>query len=85
MIARLRRDGSARSFAGVVLFTLNTAPFAAFASGRPLIVGLGNAPRVEGVEVVWPNGATERVKGTSAGATVTLVQGKGAAGSVGRR
>ena len=51
-------------------------------SELPLTFGLGNAPRIEGVEVVWPNGATERVNGQAAGTAVTIIQGKGAAVSV---
>ena len=44
-----------------------------------LHVGLGDADRSEGVEVVWPDGVRERFPGMPAGSTRELVRGAGEA------
>jgi hypothetical protein len=46
-------------------------------SELPLTFGLGAGTKVSGIEVVWPNGKTEKVIGTGSGSIVTIVEGKG--------
>jgi hypothetical protein len=48
-------------------------------SELPLTFGLGASPKITGIEVVWPNGKTERVPGVAHGSVVTIVEGKGIA------
>jgi hypothetical protein len=44
-----------------------------------LTFGLGTGTRVSGIEVVWPNGKTEKVGGAESRSIVTIVEGKGVA------
>jgi enediyne biosynthesis protein E4 len=46
-------------------------------SELPLTFGLGAATKVISIEVLWPNGRTERVPGAPAGTPVTIVEGQG--------
>ena len=46
-------------------------------SELPLTFGLGADAKVNGIEVTWPNGRTERLPGVPAGSAVTIVEGKG--------
>ena len=39
--------------------------------------GLGEAPAVEAIEVVWPDGSLERFRGVAADQAVTLLRGEG--------
>jgi hypothetical protein len=48
-------------------------------SELPLTFGLGADAGITGLEVVWPNGRTERVSGITAGTMVSVVEGKGIA------
>jgi hypothetical protein len=46
-------------------------------SELPLTFGLGAAPRVGGIEIVWPNGSTERLPGVAGDQHITIAEGKG--------
>ena len=46
-------------------------------SEMPLTFGLGQASRVSGIEITWPNGAKEKIAGTAAGTMITVQEGKG--------
>ena len=46
-------------------------------SELPLTFGLGNAMKVNAIEVAWPIGRVERLPGANAGSVVTIVEGKG--------
>lgn len=46
-------------------------------SELPLTFGLGRATRVDGLEVTWPNGRTERLPGVAADQSLTVLEGKG--------
>lgn len=46
-------------------------------SEMPLTFGLGQASKVTGIEVVWPNGTKEKLSGASAGTMITVQEGKG--------
>lgn len=46
-------------------------------SELPLTFGLGSAPRVDAIEVTWPNGRKERLAGVAADQSVSIVEGKG--------
>jgi hypothetical protein len=48
-------------------------------SELPLTFGLGGATRIEGIDVTWPNGRTERLPGAGADQSLTIVEGKGVA------
>jgi hypothetical protein len=69
---RVHRDGGPSSWRMV-----KTGSSYLSQSELPLTFGLGAAAKITGVEVVWPNGKTERVSGVSAGSVVTIVEGKG--------
>lgn len=43
----------------------------------PLTFGLGGAAKVSGVDVRWPDGSVETLPAADAGATLTIVKGKG--------
>ena len=47
-------------------------------SGRELLVGLGGAPRIDSVDVRWPDGAEERWSDLPAAGLHTLAQGASA-------
>jgi hypothetical protein len=51
-------------------------------SELPQTFGLGQASRVTGIEVTWPNGKTEKVPGVPANHAVTIQEGKGILRSV---
>ena len=51
-------------------------------SEMPLTFGLGQASKVSGIEIAWPNGATEKIPGAAAGTTITVHEGKGITRSV---
>ncbi|MGH9373981.1 MAG: CRTAC1 family protein, partial [Vicinamibacterales bacterium] len=70
--ARLLRDGGPTPWR-----TVKTGSSYLSQSELPLTFGLGAAAKVSGVEVVWPNGRTERVSGVAAGSAVTIQEGKG--------
>jgi hypothetical protein len=46
-------------------------------SEMPLTFGLGDAAKVSGIEITWPNGTKERLPGASAGTMITVQEGKG--------
>ena len=46
-------------------------------SELPLTFGLGAASKVTAIEIIWPNGTTERVAGVNANQAVTIQEGKG--------
>jgi enediyne biosynthesis protein E4 len=46
-------------------------------SELPLTFGLGTRTRVSGIEVVWPNGKTEKAGGADSRSIVTIAEGKG--------
>ena len=46
-------------------------------SERPLTFGLGTATKVGGIEIVWPNGRTERLPGLAGDQHLTIAEGKG--------
>jgi hypothetical protein len=50
-------------------------------SELPLTFGLGKSGRVTAVEVTWPNGRSETVRDIGANRTISLIEGKGLAGS----
>ena len=45
-----------------------------------IVVGLGEAPSVEAIEVTWVDGEVERFPGAEAGAKVRLDRGRGSVG-----
>ena len=47
-------------------------------SELPLTFGLGDQPRAESIEVVWPSGQIDRVGPTAANQLVVVQEGKGA-------
>jgi hypothetical protein len=71
--ARVVRDGGATSSWRMV----KTGSSYLSQSELPLTFGLGAATKVTSIEVVWPNGRTQRLAGISAGSAVTIVEGKG--------
>ncbi len=46
-----------------------------------LTFGLGSATRADALEVEWPSGPVEKLKGINAGQTVTIEEGKGVVSS----
>jgi enediyne biosynthesis protein E4 len=46
-------------------------------SELPLTFGLGARQKIDGIEVVWPNGRTERLPGVAADRAITIQEGKG--------
>jgi hypothetical protein len=46
-------------------------------SELPLTFGLGNATRIDAIEVTWPNGRKERLPGVAADQALSIVEGKG--------
>jgi enediyne biosynthesis protein E4 len=46
-------------------------------SEMPLTFGLGQASKVSGIEITWPNGAKEKIPGAAAGTTITVQEGRG--------
>jgi len=46
-------------------------------SELPLTFGLGERSKIDGIEVAWPNGKTERLPGVAADAAITIQEGKG--------
>jgi enediyne biosynthesis protein E4 len=46
-------------------------------SEMPLTFGLGSATTVGGIEIVWPNGRTERLPGLAADQHIMIAEGKG--------
>jgi hypothetical protein len=44
---------------------------------KTLTFGLGAAARIDALEIRWPDGASETVKGIPGGARLTIEQGKG--------
>jgi hypothetical protein len=46
-------------------------------SELPLTFGLGPSAKVTAIEIVWPNGRSERVTGAAAGQSIVILEGKG--------
>jgi hypothetical protein len=46
-------------------------------SELPVTFGLGARSKIEGIEVVWPNGRSERLPGIAADSAITIQEGKG--------
>jgi enediyne biosynthesis protein E4 len=46
-------------------------------SELPLTFGLGASAKITGIEVVWPNGKTEKVAGVPPDSAITIVEGRG--------
>ena len=46
-------------------------------SELPLTFGLGQAAKITGVEITWPNGKTEKIAGVAANQAITVQEGKG--------
>jgi enediyne biosynthesis protein E4 len=46
-------------------------------SELPLTFGLGARQKVDGIEIAWPNGRTERLPGVAADRAITIHEGKG--------
>ena len=46
-------------------------------SELPVTFGLGSRPKIEGIEVSWPGGKTERLPGVAADRAITIQEGKG--------
>ena len=46
-------------------------------SELPVTFGLGGRSKIDGIEVVWPNGKTERLPGVAADRSITIQEGKG--------
>ena len=75
------------AFARVVLAS-GPSPWALVKSGSsycsqselPLTFGLGRTPRVEKIEVRWPDGRVETVAGSDANQSLTIEEGKGLVG-----
>jgi hypothetical protein len=42
-----------------------------------LTFGLGARTKIDGIEVAWPNGKTERLPGIGADRAITIQEGKG--------
>jgi hypothetical protein len=51
-------------------------------SELPLTFGLGARTKIDGIEVSWPNGRTERLPGVAADRAIAIQEGKGIVGSV---
>jgi hypothetical protein len=51
-------------------------------SELPLTFGLGAAPKVKDIEVVWPSGQVDHVAGANAGQTLTIQETKGLLNSI---
>jgi hypothetical protein len=52
-------------------------------SELPLTFGLGARSKINSIEIVWPNGRTERLPGVAADQAVTVHEGKGIIRTVG--
>jgi enediyne biosynthesis protein E4 len=87
---RVRLVGSASNRDAIgakVTLTLadGTKPWAAVRSGSsycsqselPLTFGLGAQKKVEAIEVVWPNGKSEKLPGAAGNRLITIEEGKG--------
>jgi hypothetical protein len=46
-------------------------------SELPLTFGLGGSPKINGIEVAWPDGRIETLTGVTAGTSVLITEGKG--------
>jgi hypothetical protein len=46
-------------------------------SELPITFGLGQASKVEGLEIRWPSGRTEKLGAVDAGQTVVIEEGRG--------
>ena len=51
-------------------------------SERPLTFGLTGATKVGGIDIVWPDGKTERLPGVAGDQSITIAEGKGVVRSV---
>jgi hypothetical protein len=46
-------------------------------SELPVTIGLGGTNKVNGIDVIWPNGRAEHLPGVAGDQSVTVVEGKG--------
>ena len=63
---------------GVKRYRLKTGGGSYLASHDPReILGLGDAPSAESIEIQWPSGKVDQLKGLPAGKYSVIVEGKG--------